>query len=96
MKIYIANANHSGQTGVIFISMLAGHFTKLCRGVQKLADRSSVSEKPNFSPALHRVFLVVLMGNSDSTQDSDVGDTVYTSDRLLGSEFSSATGIHVR
>jgi hypothetical protein len=96
MKTYIANANHSWKTGVIFISMLGGPFTKLCRDFQKLADRSYVSEKPNFSPALHRVFLVVLMGNSDSTQDADVGDTVYTGDRLLASEFSSATGIHVR
>jgi hypothetical protein len=71
-------------------------FTKLWRGVQKLADRSYVSEKPNFSPALHRVFLAVLMGNSYSTPVADVGDTVYTGDRLLESEFSSASEIHVR
>jgi hypothetical protein len=96
MKTYIANANYSRQTGVIFISVSGGPFTKLCRDFQTLADRSYVSEKPNFSPALHRVFLVVLMGNSDSTPDADVGYTVYTGDRLLGSEFSSATEIHVR
>jgi hypothetical protein len=67
-----------------------------CRDFQKLADRSYVSEKPNFSLALQRVFLAVLMGNLDSTQDPDVGDTVYTGDRLLGSEFSSATEMHIR
>jgi hypothetical protein len=73
-----------------------GRFTKLCRDFQKLADRSYVSEKPDFSLALQRVFLAVLMGNSDSTQDADVSDSVYTGDRLLASEFSSATEIHMR
>jgi hypothetical protein len=96
MKTYISNANHSRQTCANFISLAGGLFTKLCSDFQKLADRSYVSEKPNVSLALQRRFLVVLMGNSDSTQDADVGDTVYTGDRLLGSEFASATEIHVR
>jgi hypothetical protein len=73
-----------------------GLFTKLGRDFQKLADRSYVSEKPNFSLAFQRGFLAVLMGNSDYTQDDDVGDNVYIGDRLLESEFSSATEIHVR
>jgi hypothetical protein len=96
MKTYIPNANYSVQTGAIFISLSGGVFRKLWRDFQKLADRSYVSEKPNVSLAVQRGFLVVLMGNSDSTQDADVGDTVYIGDRLLGIEFSSATEIHGR
>jgi hypothetical protein len=73
-----------------------GLFTKLCSDFQKLADRSYVSEKQNFSLAVQHGFLAVLMGNSDSTQDADVGDTVYIGYHMLWSEFSSATEIHGR
>jgi hypothetical protein len=96
MKTYISNANHYRQTCVIFMSLAGGLFTKLCRDFQKLVDRSYVSEKPNFSLAFQRGFLAVPMCNSDSTHDADVGDSLYIGDRMLESEFSSATEIHIR
>jgi hypothetical protein len=68
----------------------------LCRDFQNLVDRSYVSQNPDFSLAFQRGFLAVPMGNSDSTQDSDVDDSVYIGDRLFESEFSSTTEIHVR
>jgi hypothetical protein len=83
VKTYSANANNSRETCGIFRSLSGGLFTKLCGHFQKLADRSYVSPKPNFSLALQRVFSDVQMGNSDSTQAADVGDTVDTGDRVL-------------
>jgi hypothetical protein len=87
-KTYIASANHSRQTGAIFISLSGGLFTKLCRDFQKLADGSYVREKPNSSLAVQHVFLAVLMGNGDSTHEADVADIVYRGDRWVGSHFS--------